>query len=364
MQTAIAQDQPPLAKLAVSFSDSRPDSSQNKLFESTDGWIGGDGFQSLQLDADRILWLFSDTWIGRVENQRRVDATIVNNTLAIQSGLGPSAMCQFIVRRGLDGQATAFVKPDDGIGWFWMQSGIRIQDKLYWFLTQVDRTEETGVFAFKIIGQSLGIVSGVDGDPMQWKISQNKIPSSHFDSQSEVAWGSGLIEVGEFLYVYGSDEDVYPKYRDRHLVVARVPKQHLADFGQWEFFTGDQWQSDWQQCKRIVPKMASDCSVMFLPKYNCYLLTYTEGGLSSRIMARTARDPWGPWSEASVAFECPEMKLDKRVFCYNGKAQPLLSSDDEIVISYVANSFELSQIAEDSGMYLPRFIRLKLSPVK
>jgi Domain of unknown function (DUF4185) len=358
---AIAQDKPHLAKIAVSFSNPRPDPSQNKLFESTSGWIGGDGFQSLRLDSNRILWLFSDTWIGRVENNRRVDATIVNNTLAIQFGIGESATSMFSVRYDQDKRPTAYVVPEDGVGWFWMQSGIQVEDKLYWFLTKVDRSEGTGVFAFRIVGQSLGVVSGLDRDPLEWTLTQTKIPMSQFDSKREIAWGSGMLEVGEYLYIYGSDEDIYPKFRDRHLIVARVLKQQIANFSRWEFFDGEQWTSDSLKAKRIVPKMASDCSVMFLPKHNCYLLTYTEGGLSSRIMARTAEHPWGPWSDAVVAYESPEMKSDSRLFCYNGKAQPLLATEDEIVVSYVVNSFELSQIAEESGLYVPRFVRLKIA---
>ncbi len=361
---AIAQETNLRPQFEISWEQGHPDLSQNKLFASTDGWIGGDGFQSLRLDSNRILWLFSDTWIGRIENHRRVDATIVNNTVAIQSGTGESATNQFYVRQNEEGKPVAFITPKDGVGWFWLQAGIKLNGKLYLFLTQVDRTSGTGIFAFKIIGQSLGVVSNPDADPMQWKIVQSKITCSSFDDEREIAWGNAILEQGQYFYLYGSDEDVYPNYRDRHLVIARVLKDSLPDFSRWEFYGEQGWQPDVSECKRIFPNMAPDCSVMYVPSIDRYLIVYTENGLSSRILARTASQPWGPWSKESVAFDCPEMSLDKRVFCYNGKAQPLLSQDCDLSISYVANSIELSQVAEDSSLYVPRFIRVKLQTAK
>ena len=88
----------------------------------------------LPLSQDKTLWLFSDTWIGKVRDGRRVDGTIVNNTVAIQQGKGPGAKVQFFVRRDEQGKALAFVVPADGHGWFWLQAGTRIGDKLYLFL--------------------------------------------------------------------------------------------------------------------------------------------------------------------------------------------------------------------------------------
>ena len=90
---------------------------------------------------------------------------------------------------------------------------------------------------------------------------------------------------------------------------------------------------------------------------------YTEGGLSARILPRTAASPWGPWSAATVLYQCPEAGWDKRIFCYAAKAHPSLAAGDELVISYVANSFDFWQVAADARLYWPRFIRVPLSRV-
>ena len=57
-------------------------------FRRTDGWIGGDGAYSVPISPTRNLWLFSDTWIGKVRNGKRTDLAMVNNTVGVQDGRG------------------------------------------------------------------------------------------------------------------------------------------------------------------------------------------------------------------------------------------------------------------------------------
>ena len=54
------------------------------LFDNRKGWTGADGAYSLPLSDELILWLFGDTWLGDIRNGAHVNATIVNNTVAIQ----------------------------------------------------------------------------------------------------------------------------------------------------------------------------------------------------------------------------------------------------------------------------------------
>src|SRR5271155_1761171 len=54
------------------------------LFHRTNGWIGADGDYSIQLNSRTILWLFGDTVIGQVRDGKRVNATMVNNSIALQ----------------------------------------------------------------------------------------------------------------------------------------------------------------------------------------------------------------------------------------------------------------------------------------
>src|SRR5262245_56405241 len=69
----LAAEPNPLPKFTA-----EPDDEMNALFQRREGWTGADGNYSVPLGQGKTLWLFSDTWVGKIESGKRVDATIVN----------------------------------------------------------------------------------------------------------------------------------------------------------------------------------------------------------------------------------------------------------------------------------------------
>ena len=258
-----------------------------------------------RLSQDKTLWLFSDTWIGKVRDGRRVDGTIVNNTVAIQQGKGPDAKVQFLVRRDEHGKAVAFVVPADGHGWFWLQAGTRIGDKLYLFLAQIERTNDPGVFGFRQIGQWLGVVDKPDGDPLVWKIQQHKLPCARFTPQRQINFGAGLLEEGEYVYIYGTDDDRSKQPLERYLIAGRAPKEKLEDFAQWRFYHDGKWTDDFQSADRLTDGVASELSVSFVPAIKKYVLVYSEAGLSPNILDSNRVDAGWTVVEADDGLSLP-----------------------------------------------------------
>jgi hypothetical protein len=344
----------------LSFGEAEPLPKINAVFERKDGWIGADGAYSVALSVQRRLWLFSDTWVGSVRDGKRYDATIVNNSVALQDGSGNAAKLRFVIRQNADRKAAALFTPADGRGWFWLQAGVYTNNKLYLLLSQVEKTGDPGVFGFQQIGQTLGIVANPDDEPTSWRLEQRKLPCTIFSPERQLTFGAAILPDGDFLYVYGTDEEINARRRDRSLIVARVRASALEDFAAWRFYRQDHWDSDCRAASRMAGGMASECSVSYLPTFQRYVLVYTEGGLSARILARTASSPVGPWSTPTVLYRCPEASWDKRIFCYGAKAHASLAARDELVVSYVANSFDFWQVAADARIYWPRFIRVKV----
>jgi hypothetical protein len=349
---------PAAARPGLSFGAAEVYSGVNALFESKEGWIGADGAYSVEMSPQRRLWLFSDTWVGLVREGKRTGATMVNNSVGLQEGPGPTSTLRFTVLKDAKGKPAAVFAPAEKRGWFWLQAGAYVDKHLFVFLSHVEKTDSTNVFGFRQIGQSLGVVSNPEEDPRSWRYQQNKIPCSVFGLERQLTFGAAVIQDREYLYVYGTDEDIKRKTRDRFLVLARVPLDKVQDFAAWRFYDGHGWNSDFRTSSRLVDGMASECSVSYLPEPKQYVLVYTEAGLSDRILARTAPAPMGPWSVPVAIYRCPEVRRDKRIFCYAAKAHPTLSSGQELVISYVANSFDFWQVASDASIYLPRFIRV------
>jgi hypothetical protein len=155
---------------APQFTPAVADDTMNALFQQRDGWIGADGAYSVALSAERTLWLFGDTWVGRIRDGRRVDSVMVNNSVAIQDGKGNDARVKFFVRRDATSKPTALIAPADGRGWFWPQAGILIGGRLHLFLAQIEKSGGNGVFSFRQIGQSLGIVDNPAEEPTSWHV--------------------------------------------------------------------------------------------------------------------------------------------------------------------------------------------------
>src|SRR6516164_4041162 len=67
------QDNPKTPLPAFGKAEAMPE--MDKLFRQTDGWIGADGAHSFSVTPQRTIWLFSDTWVGKIRDGKRADAT-------------------------------------------------------------------------------------------------------------------------------------------------------------------------------------------------------------------------------------------------------------------------------------------------
>jgi hypothetical protein len=344
---------PPVVKSAASAPEF------DALFDRVDGWIGADDAYSVAISTTttRTLWLFSDTWVGKIRDGRRTDATIVNNSVGIQTAVNERV--NFMIARDSEDKPTALIVPSDGRGWFWLQAGTVDQDRLWLFLNQVERTGDS-VFGFSSIGLWLGSTANVEASPEQWRIEQVKMPNTVFTDDRMLVWGAAVLRIDDDLYVYGTDERRGQGTPDRRMVIARVPAASIGSFSTWRYFRDGVWGEDYRHVSSLAGEMASEYSVTQLG--NRYIAIYTERGLSPRIMGRMAEYPWGPWSTPAVLYNCPEMGRDKSVFCYGAKAHPGLSSGHDLVVSYVVNAFDFWQVAREARLYWPRFVRVTLAP--
>jgi hypothetical protein len=367
---------PPAAGSLPQVVKAEPDAALTAKFRQTDGWVGGDGAFSVPLSDKRTLWLFSDTWVGSVRDGKRKDVTMVNNTVGVQDGSGPDAKLTFFVqkdRRGArgepaggspqqeeDGKPVALFAPPDGKGWFWLFAGHHADGKLHVFLPRFEKSGTGGAFGFKALDVWLGTVSNPEAEPTTWKTTYAKVPFAEFGAKRKLSFGSAVLAVGDHAYVYGYEETPRRFTPARKLVVARVAKDKLADFDAWRFYTNGEWKPDAKDATGLAPDVGAEFSVSYLPGLKRYALVYTEGGLSDRVVARFAIAPEGPWSDPVLLYTCPEMKKDKKVFTYAGKAHPHLATANELVISYATNAFELGPVINNAELYWPTFVRVVL----
>ncbi|MEO7678256.1 MAG: DUF4185 domain-containing protein [Verrucomicrobiota bacterium] len=326
-------------------------------FQNTNGWIGADGAFSIPLSDDKTLWLFSDTWVGEIREGKRLHPVLINNSIALQRR---GAMPELVYPTNQGGRAEALVKPQDGVGHFWLFHAFRGRDGLFLFLHQIKTTDSKSAFGFKTVGVSIGVVSNPDEAPALWKIVQTKLPFTEILEKESLLFGSAVMKDGEFVYIYGNSSRSEPGKRG--LVVARVREDEFMKFDAWRFFSNGKWVRNFHDATPISPDAPSENSVWYQSSLKKYVTVYSQG-IGGKILLRTAAAPTGPWSEAQTIFECPEMKWSPKVFCYAGKAHPEIATrPDEIIVTYAANSHDFMEVLGNARLYWPRFIRVKLSP--
>lgn len=326
------------------------------IFQRTNGWNGADGDYAVRLSEDKILWLFSDTWIGEVRDGKRVNPHMINNSIGIQRGTNPgTAQVEFFYRTN-GAKAGSFFLPEKKRGYFWPFAGIRTGDGVFIFLQNVENYKTGTPFGFRTFDTVLGHIANPDDDPMRWRIRQNKIPFAKFADDEKLMLGAGILRTKPFIYIYGTHTKTNEN-RHSELIVIRVRDTALGDFRAWEFFTEDGWKKSPRHLKSLGTQTASELSVTWLPALKKYALVQSDA-IFGAMKISFSEQPEGPWSAPKKFFQTPESKWPG-VFCYAIKAQPdLAQNDEELIISYAANTWSLSQVINDARLYWPRFVRV------
>lgn len=335
------------------------------LFRQDHGWTGGDGDYSIRLDENRLLWFFGDSWIGRVEGGRHVDATLVNNAVGLQSLRdGRARKLDYHWGAKADGKAEALFVPRRKKGWFWPLHGHRGPDALHLFAVRIERTARKDAFGFRSTGSALLSILEPESPPETWGRSarQGLIPHARFTERGNVLFGAAVAARGPWVYVFGTDERRVPTPIRRHALVARVGRDRISDFSAWRFWNGTDWSASYLDARPLFERVANEFSVAWLPRFGRWIAVTTDNGLSDEIHARFASKPEGPWSEPLLLHRCPEMKARPGIFTYAAKLHPdLARAPDELVLSYVTNCSNFETLMGDASLYWPLFLRIRLA---
>lgn len=347
------------------------------LFYRQSGWFGADGVFSIPLSGvdkpgnagnRETLLLFSDTYIGEVENGKpKPGNTMVNNTAAIVQGHSahPDSI-RFFYKSDGNGPPQTFFVPENTGGkkqHFWLGDGFVNRERsntLYLFAYHI-QTTGAGVFDFIEPDVSLIAVPENNSRPPFAQQRQLKTPLHiNLPTVGEGNFGAGILVNTQWAGAPHPDGYAYVYAcvgKDKNLVAARVKPKYFEDFGKWRYWNGKAWTTDIAQLKGITNAVSNELSVTPLPDGR-YALIFQVMGLSDKVGMRIGDSPVGPFGEIREIWRTPE--ADQGLFCYNAKAHPNLSKPGELLISYNTITLDFwNDIQRDAYIYRPRFIRLK-----
>lgn len=328
-------------------------SAADQLFHRDPHWVGADVASSVDLGGGRILWLFGDTWIDPTGTGTRKAATMISNSVAIQTGTNPAeARIEYFWGKTADGRPAALF-PDRGDERLWFGNGVRVDDRVVLFFSRTIRVT-TGL-GFDQIGWSAVMVEDPDADPPSWRPRPLETPANPLGILVGCA---AVIRQGDYVYALGSQNPV----KSHPVFAARWPAEQVrqGELMQPEWWAGDRvgWVPDTSSAPRwpMFENAQSELTVHVDAATGRFLAVHTQGFGAADVTMRAAPVLTGPWT-TPVVIHRPSEYYRPNVMIYAAKAHPHLTGAD-LVLTYATNTLERPELASDTSVYFPRFVRL------
>lgn len=366
----------PLADTLVSF-QVRAATEWTNLFYRKEGWFGADGVFSMNLNgveysgataSDSVFMYFSDTMTGSVKEDTVERFKMINNSIALLSGIDPS-------------RAKIHMNRDESrspINYFSPNTPNTQEGEYYWFgdgfVNQTDNNS-INIFGYRVIdhsekswdfevrGVTLITIPGGSNDPFTDHQQMDLPLYINNDSLGKGTFGSGIYVNTEtagapnpdgYLYVYGLVDP------GKKLVVARVKPDQVKKMTYWRFWDGENWNKDINRVSPVTDRVSNEVSLT--PLYDGrYLLVFQEDGIGKYTSVRIAKSPTGPFGPIQRIWQVPEINQPPDIIPYNAKAHPVLSTEGELLISYNTITLDyFNDILEYPHSYRPRFFWLTI----
>lgn len=333
----------------------------NALFHRDARMIGADGAYTIDLGgppgAERILWLYGDTFVARNHDDPHDGSAFLRNTVSIQTGRDPeTATMRFYWRHHSadPNDLGSFLPEPTAETWLWPGAGIRLDDTLVIFCGRLFNDGPPSPTSFADEGWDARIVRNPDDEPDAWILEQATLPPDG---------GVGDEALGEAVIVDDSPTGdptkvlVYGTRGDAHAIT-------LTRFDRAAMVAGD--LSEPERMGELFSPGAPESSVLHdTSRGRDRWVWIASGGYgSTNIVWRVAPHPEGPWSDPTDLWRPPE-SFYEGAFTYAGKAHPELATGDgayagSIAVTYVPSGFDDFPEALNGIYYFPLFARVWL----
>ncbi|MEV0320891.1 DUF4185 domain-containing protein [Streptomyces sp. NPDC050658] len=347
----------------------------------TDDWTGGDGTHSVRLPDGRLLWLFSDTFLGQVHappnpagqphTWRDASTPMVRNSAVVTSRSGtpertlPAPLFPDPAPNQWRWPVAAQVEPRSP------GSSDDVVRVLMW-----TRATGTGPWIYGVpTGTEVATLSlpdlRVEGIV---KVSdQQSVP----DPERRVLYGTTAVADGDWTYVFGGNDGKAVARPASHAYVARVPKGRLAEPGAWRYWDGKGWTRSGKPRSVLGDGERRGVGSAFTvarvgATYVLFTMAAGAEGLTS-VTSYWSCSPTGPWHGPAKSFAPPLPKdgADRQdVAAYNPQVHPALSGNGRLLLSYDVNWLDATpasaqaNVSRNVSLYRPRFVSLRLAPAR
>lgn len=318
----------------------------NAMFKTDTFWRGADGGATVLLPNNKILWLFSDTFIDQDGTGRRSNSEhMVHNSRGIQNSDTISSDLEFYWKGSKEEPEDFFQLP--GPNWFWTGHGISIEDKLLVFLSE--ETDFTSEMGFKAVGWHVAIIDNPTDNPNTWNINYVKGCETY-----GVIIGSSTVLVNQsYIYAFGVKE---PDTHETYLVRFDKEKLVAGELSPMAWWIDNEWNNDVKHEPVSSPLFigSTEFSVNYDGGINKFIQLQTFGFGNAQIGYRTAEKLQGPWSDPILLFT-PKLK-NSTEFSYSANSHPEFNIGNGIIVTCNVNNNNFQQLKEDETIYFPKIL--------
>jgi hypothetical protein len=331
-------------------------------FPFKESWWGADAAYSIPLPDGRSIWIFGDTLYGDERVVEGGEPRMVRNSIGISTcDDGAVWKVDYIIRRGDEGQPQDFFQTQHKNAWYWALDGFFYNNHLWVTLLCVRNAPITtsAALGFETCGADLAKVSGLENDPQRWSIKYFPLVPDGIHAYPSA---SAVVE-GQYAYIFALLET-----DSRPMLLTRIPLngldapaehlQYLSKSGTWKpgLTPADAMHvmkhGNTEMTVRYHPLLKKWVAILNYPKL-----------FSDKIVARTASQLAGPWSEGTVIYRIPEMQkgkpgYDKGTFCYAAKEHPEFRQPGSVLVTYACNTMNVQKLASNLDIYFPKVVRV------
>lgn len=338
----------------------RPDPGLTALFApQAEGFLGADCASTVALPGGRVLWLFADTVVGKLNEDGERRGQMIHNSAAIQEIKDGTPASPVFYWPSKDGKAQSLIRQDDAdVEYFWPGCGIYTGGKLLMSYFRV-RTSGEGAMGFNVLGTDLVVVDNPLDAPDKWKY---RIQPLKF-AGGGATFSAAAMEDKGYLYLLGCRPDGTGGFPGSEALLARAKISDLlagkVDEA-FEFLTGERtWSRDVGEAGAVFKPGAAEGSLHWDEHLQRYI-SVVMPAFTNHLYISVAEKLEGPWTP-SESHKVPGIPEQEGLFSYAGRAHPELPHEPgEMVLTYVTNATSLWTMMATPAIYVPVFLRARL----
>lgn len=331
-------------------------------------WVGGDAAYSIPLGPKRTLWLFGDSFIGQVKNNKRTNCAMVHNAVAIEDTRqgSPGRFTYYSGQKPINPKSenTGFFECLDKGDYYWPGDAFLSNGKLNIFLHTV-RTDHKlpAPFQFELRTDHLATVDNPQDAPDKWRYKIKALNTS----AKRTLYGVACRADNKHIYFFCSNGAVALDLFKHPTVVARLALTKAEPFSlnKLEWWS-QKWEPTYELPETLFDDGASEMTVTKVPGLPGYFAFYFPPDKKAIVM-RHANEMQGPWSERVVVYQFPATTPGTSdLLYYTAKAHPQYLTDasknkGKIILTYCTNSSNFAKLTSNAKLYVPQALKVSLA---